>query len=311
MNFVKTEGFFKSSNGINDVAYYVYEPAEGTVRAVVQFIHGMCEYFLRYEHFAEYLCGMGIAVVGYDHIGHGKSVNSPDEYGFFAEKNGWRCLVKDMVVLSDMMKKRFCGKKYFIAGHSMGSLVLRTALGKYDRLCDGVIIMDTVSVGFGTDAALAAIEGITAMTGKRSRSKFIDKAMFGMSNARIKNPVTRYDWICTDEAVVMAYAEDPACTFIFTNQAMYDLVMMIKYVSAPDWISKFNKEMPVLIMGGTEDPVGEYGKCPKKFFECLVNADAADVELKIYEGMRHEILNEKDKEKVFADISEWLESHIE
>lgn len=295
---------------MNDTAYYIYMPKNGQIKGVVQFVHGMCEYLARYEHFAEFLCGQGFVMAGHDHIGHGKSVNSSDELGFFAEKDGWKCLVKDTVRFTSMLKKRFKGMPLFIIGHSMGSLVLRMIMGKYSYVYDGAVIMDTISIGFGTDAALAGIEAISAVTGKRSRSKLLDSMLFGMSNARIEDPLTRYDWMSTDAEVVKAYAEDPECTFIFTNQAMYDLVMMVKYVSAPDWSAKVEKTLPVLVLAGGEDPVGSYGKYPRELFECLVHGQMRDVEFKLYDGMRHEILNEIGKEKVFADIAEWLEGHI-
>ena len=311
MDFNKFTGYFKSSNGINDIAYYVYTPKNGEVKGVVQLIHGMCEYLTRYEPFAEFLCSRGYAVAGHDHLGHGASVNNDEELGFFAEKNGWRFLVKDTVTLSGMMKKRFVGKPIFALGHSMGSRVLRTALGKYSYIYDGAVIMDTISAGIATDAGLAVIEAIGKVKGKRSRSKLIDKIMFGFSNARLESPETRYDWICTDMNVVRAYAEDPKCTFLFTTQAMYDLVMMVKYVSSADWTSKIDKSLPMFILGGSEDPVGEYGKCPKELFSCLVNTGARDVEFKLYDGLRHELLNEIGKEEIFGDIYSWLESHAE
>ncbi|MBQ8825533.1 MAG: lysophospholipase [Oscillospiraceae bacterium] len=311
MGFEKITGYFKSSNGVNDIAYYVYTPKTGGIKGVVQLVHGMCEYLTRYEPFAEFLCDRGYAVTGHDHLGHGASVNSDEELGFFAEKNGWRYLVKDMVTLSGMMKKRFEGKPFFIIGHSMGSLVLRTALTKYSHIYDGAVIMDTISAGLGINAALAGIEAIGKLKGKRSRSRLIDGILFGFSNARLKTPETRYDWICTDMNVVRAYAEDPKCTFLFTTQAMYDLAMMVKYVSAADWSAKTDKALPVLVMGGSEDPVGEYGKYPKELFNCLVNSGAQDVEFKLYDGLRHELLNEVGKEEIFGDIYSWLESHVE
>lgn len=310
MNYEKCTRYFKSSNGINDIAYYVYTPVNGEIKGIVQLAHGMCEYFKRYEDFVNFLCGKGYLVCGNDHLGHGASVNSRDELGFFAEKNGWRCLVSDMVKLTEIMKAKCGDMPYYIIGHSMGSLILRTALAKYSFMYDGAVIMDTVSINFGADAVLALIESVGKAQGKRSRSKLIDRIMFGMSNARIKNPKTQYDWICSDEKVVAEYAEDPECTFIFTVQAMYDLVMMIKYVSRKDWAAKLDADLPVLVLSGSEDPVGLYGKAPKEVFERLTAAGSDDVELKIYENMRHEVLNEKGKEEVYSDIAEWLEHHI-
>ncbi len=310
MNYEKSVCYFKSSNGINDIAYYVYTPVNSEIKGIVQIVHGMCEYFKRYEHFVNFLCGQGYLVCGHDHLGHGASVNSREELGFFAEKNGWRCLVSDMLKLTEIVKAKYGDYPFYIIGHSMGSLVLRTALAKHSYRYDGAVIMDTISIDFGLDAVLALIETISAAKGSRTRSKLIDRMMFGMSNSRIDKPKTQYDWICTDDEVVSAYAEDPDCTFIFTVQAMYDLVMMVKYVSRKDWAGKVDANLPVLVLGGSEDPVGKYGKCPKGVFDSLTASGSNDAELKIYPAMRHEILNEKGKEEVYADIAEWLEHRL-
>lgn len=310
MNYEKSTFYFKSSNGVNNVACYLYVPAQTAPKAVVQISHGMCEYLARYEDFISFLCGRGFIVCGNDHIGHGASVNTPDELGFFAENNGWRCLVKDVVTLSRCIQERYPDLPYFLLGHSMGSLIARTVIAKYSEIYDGALILGTLSLDFGADACLAMVEATAKLKGSHYRSKMLDKMMFGMSNIKIEEPQTEYDWICTDMDVVTRYAEDPNCTFIFTARAMYDLIMLVKYVSKRDWAEKISTNLPVYIAGGAEDPVGRYGKCLKEIFERLLKADMTDVELKIYEGMRHEILNEVNKAEVYDDILGWLEDHI-
>ncbi len=311
MNYEKTKGYFRSSNGYSDVAHYLYVPVNGSPKGVLQISHGMCEFLERYEDFIGYLCGLGFIVCGNDHIGHGASVNSDEELGFFADKNGWRFLVMDVVALTRLTKKKFPGLPYFLLGHSMGSLIARTVIAKYSDLYDGTIIMGTISLNFGMDAGLAAVEAIEKIKGNKFRSKLLDTLMFGMSNSRIENPVTEYDWICTDKEVVARYAEDPRCTFVFTVRAMYDLIMLVKYVSARSWASKIGKELPVLIVGGAEDPIGRYGKCCKELFRRLTDADMESVRLRIYPGMRHEILNEIGKQQVYDDIGDWLSEFTE
>lgn len=310
MNCEKTFGFFRSSNEVNDVKYFVYTPVNCRPKAVVQLIHGMCEFSERYDDFADYLCSRGYIVCINDHIGHGDSVNNDDELGFFAEKNGWRYLVKDVLHLTKIMQEKYHSMPYFAIGHSMGSLVLRTILGKYSDIYDGAAIIGTISLDFGADACLAMIESVCRLRGPRFRSTMLNKMMFGMSNARIDNPETEYDWICTNMNIVRSYAENPKCTFIFTAQAMYDLVMMVKYVSAKDWSDKVRTDLPILIASGAEDPVGHYGKYPKDIFERLLKSGAEDIELKIYPEMRHEILNETEHLTPYNDICEWLDKHI-
>ncbi len=311
MNCEKTVKYFKSANGVNSIAYYVYIPKDKKPLGVVQIAHGMCEYLTRYEDFIGFLCDNGYIVCGNDHLGHGASVNSADELGFFAEKNGWRYLVKDVFKLTRIMQDEYPEFPYFMIGHSMGSLILRTLIAKYGDIYDGVILMGTVTLDFGMDLCLAVAETAARVKGKRSRLKFLDKMMFGLSNAKIDEPETNYDWICSDRNVVAAYAEDPECNFIFTAQGMYDLVMMVKYVSKRGWAEKVPSNLPIYIMGGAEDPIGQYGHAHKEMFERLMKAGAEDIELNIYENMRHEIINEVNKSEVYDDIKDWLDRHIE
>lgn len=311
MNYEKTSAFFKSSNNVNDTAYYIYYPVNSEPKAIVQISHGMCEYLARYENFIDFLCGNGFIVCGNDHIGHGASVNSEEELGYFSDKNGWRYLVKDVVTLTKLMQERYPKLPYYLLGHSMGSLIARTVIAKYSEIYDGVLILGTISLDFGTNVCLAMIETVGSVKGKHFRSKMLDKMMFGLSNIKIEKPVTEYDWICSDEEVLKRYAEDPNCTFIFTVQGMYDLVMMVKYVSARDWAEKVSTELPIFIAGGENDPIGRCGKCPKELFERMIKAGTKDLELKIYPEMRHEILNEKNKQEVYGDILNWLNAHIE
>lgn len=311
MDFEKTTGFFKSSNGIYNTAYYVYMPVNEKARGIVQIAHGMCEYIARYEEFIGFLCGKGFIVCGNDHIGHGSSVNSEEDLGFFGDKNGWRYLVKDVVTLTRMMRERYASFPYYILGHSMGSLIVRTALAKYSDLYNGALILDTISLRFGADACLAVIESAEKIKGRHFRSKALDRLMFRMTNLRIEDPVTEYDWVSRDREIIERYSEDPYCTFIFTSQAMYDLVMLVKYVSSRDWAEKVAKDLPVFIAGGSEDPVGRYGKCLTDLFRRMTDAGSEDVELHIYPGMRHEILNEVGRQEVYDDILDWLEEHIE
>lgn len=309
MKLNKYCGYFESSNGVDSVAYYVYKP-DSKPRAVLQIVHGMCEYIERYEEFIDFLCMNGILVCGHDHIGHGKTARGSEFLGYFAPEKGWQYLAKDVVRLTRMIREQNPGIPYFIMGHSMGSLITRAVLAKHSDLYDGSIIMGTLNIRIGADAGIILAKAISKLKGGFYRSKKIDELVFGLNNAKIENPVNDYAWVSRDENVISAYAVDPLCNFSFTVSAYSDLAFLVSYVSRPDWAGKIGKLLPILICSGDEDPIGNYGKGPKAVFNRLNNEGCEDLELKIYKGARHEILNETNRTEVYEDLLEWLNERI-
>ena len=310
MNFTKETGFFKSSSGTDSIAYYVYKPYSKP-RAILQIVHGMCEYSERYEDFINFLCSNGIMVCCHDHLGHGASAESKEKLGFFAHKQGWHYLAKDTLRLSKMIHTQNPEVPFYILGHSMGSLVVRAVLAKNDFPYSGAVIMGTLNTKVGTDAGIALTRTICRIRGNMYRSETIDRIMFGLSNRRIANPASVYSWISRDEDVVSAYEKDPLCNFHFTVRAYSDLLFLISYVSDKSWVEKLDRSLPILVCSGRDDPVGNYGRGPREVFETLDAADFWDVELNIYSGARHEILNETNRAEVYEDILEWLNNRIE
>ena len=138
----KEEFYFDSADGLTKIRAMRYMP-EGEVKAILQIAHGMVEFIDRYEGFAEYLTGKGYLVTGNDHLGHGASVNSKEDWGYFSEKDGYKNVLKDMVMLTHLTKKLYPGKPYFLLGHSMGSFFCRLYLIKHGEELDGAIVMGT------------------------------------------------------------------------------------------------------------------------------------------------------------------------
>ena len=310
MNFTKESGFFKSSNGTDNIAYYVYEPFSEP-RAIVQIVHGMCEYCERYEDFISFLCSNGIMVCCHDHLGHGNSVKSEENLGFFAHERGWQYLAKDTIRFSRMIRSRNRELPFYILGHSMGSLVVRAVLAKNDFPYSGAIIMGTLNTKVGTDAGVVLTRALCRIKGDFYRSEAVDQLIFGLSNRKIENPASEYSWISRDEDIVSAYEKNPLCNFHFTVRAYSDLLFLLSYVSDKSWAGKLDNSLPVLICSGNCDPVGNYGKGPNEVFDILDAAGFSDIELKIYNGARHEILNETNRAEVYEDILRWLNSRIE
>ena len=142
----------------------------------------------------------------------------------------------------------------------MGSMVSRAALAKYSYLYDGAVLLGTVNTRLPLDAGIVLTRTICRLKGGFYRSKTLDRLLLNLSNAKIENPVNEYAWVSRDEQVSKAYAEDPLCNFHFTARAYSDLIFLLSYVSQKDWARKIGKLLPVLICGGSDDPVGNYGK---------------------------------------------------
>lgn len=311
MNFIKETGHFESSDGVKSIAYYVYRPENTETRAVMQISHGMCEYIERYEDLADFLCKNGIAVCGNDHLGHGASVSSDDDLGYFGPEGGWTYLPKDLHRLTAIMQEEFEGIPYIMFGHSMGSFAARAYAAKYGRCLDGLILCGTSGGEPAADAGLALAKSLAAVKGGHYRSEKIQQMFFGISNFKVEGKRTEFDWVSRDKEMVAKYMVDPKCNFTFTVRGYYDLIMLLEYVSSDEWAGRIKKDLPIFIISGDMDPVGGYGKGVKKVYDRLVGADVRNVSMKLYEGARHELVNEINRSEVYADILGWINGIIE
>lgn len=306
MHYTKTEHTFTSSDGINNIRYYIYAP-ETRPKALVQIIHGMCEYSQKYEKFIDYLCSKGYAVIANDHLGHGESVSSDSDLGYFGLENGWLYLIKDVRKTALRGKSLFGRIPHYFVGHSMGSLILRCYMAKYSADTDGAVVLGTV----GVHPALPAVEALAdyeiLMHGVKSRSKKINNILFGMANIKVDDKRTEFDWLTRDEDYVASYIADKKCNYRFTNAAFRDMFTLLDYCSAPSWYRKVRKDLPVLIMGGTDDPIGTFGRGPMQLFRGMNAHGFTDVEVKICDGCRHELLHETNALEIFDEIVDWMD----
>ena len=281
---------------------------EAPPKAVLVIAHGMAEHSARYDHFASFLAERGYAVYMNDHAGHGRSAQIN---GHFADRNGWENVVNDLNALMDEAQKEHPGLPLFLMGHSMGSFLSRSFLIRYGERLSGCILCGTMGQNPGVKPGKALAELQCKLRGPRSRGNFIDKLAFGAYNKRIKNPVNKCAWLSTDEENCKAYAADKMCGFAFTAAGYRDLVPGLLEVSSPQWASAVPKELPIYLVAGTDDPVGNYGVGPRQVADALREAGVKNVELTLYLGMRHELLNETEKQKVYDDILHWLETRKE
>ena len=302
--------YFNSSTGKNKIHARMCVP-DAEPRAIVQIIHGIAEYIGRYDEFMSFLADNGIIAVGTDHLGHGKSIESEEQTGFFAYDNGWDYVVRDEEVLRLAMHENYPELPIIVFGHSMGSFMTRTLLIRYPDAFNAAIISGTGNQGAAlVNGGLFMGNLVTGLRGAHHYSKFLNNLAFGSYNKIYDNPKTEYDWLSRDEANVQKYIDDPLCGFIPSCSLFRDMMTGVKFITNKKNLTAMNKDMPVYFMSGDMDPVGECGKGVQKAYNNFLKAGMKDVSIKLYPGGRHEMLNEINKDEVYADILAWLNSKI-
>lgn len=282
----------------------------GEPKAIFQIVHGIAEFAERYAVFAEYLNSLGYLVVAEDHMGHGQSIGENGTQGYFA--GGWFAAVDDSCTLMKSMMEEFPGTPYILFGHSMGSFMARTILAKYPD--SGITAAIICGTGWQPRAALPAlikvVESVCKKTGERNPSEMLQSMVFGGYNKKIKNPRTASDWLTRDEAIVDAYVAHPLCGFTPSCGLLRDMMKGILYIEQPENLANMKKDLPVFFIAGSDDPVGSYGKGVERAAAEFRKAGMQDVSCKLYPQGRHEILNELNKDEVFADVARWMDQYI-
>ena len=283
---------------------------EGEVRAVVQIVHGIAEFVERYEDFAKFLNQQGFLVVAEDHMGHGQSINNGGIQGYF--HGGWFTAVEDTVQLARDTMDQYPDVPYILFGHSMGSFMARTILCKYPELPLKAAIL--CGTGWQPTVALPAlirvVEGICQKTGETVPSEKLQNLVFGSYNRKVEHPRTPFDWICRDKKVVDAYIAHPLCGFTATCGILRELKKGIYYIQQPRNLQNMRKDLPVFLIAGGDDPVGNYGKGVRQAVRAFQKAGLRDVSVRIYPLCRHEILNEINKDEIFEDVLQWIETKM-
>ncbi len=307
---MKTNFYYDSADGRTKIHACMWCPEDRTqVRGVVQIAHGMVEFIDRYDRFASKLSEQGFCVVGNDHLGHGESVVSEEDLGYFGEPTGNIFVIRDMHRLYKITKEQFADVPYILMGHSMGSFLTRQYINMYSEELDGSIIMGTGYQSFATlRTAMTLSKAVGAVKGWRHRSKFIKNLAMGSYNSRIKPVRTENDWLTKDTEIVDAYNANPLNSFMFTVNGYYNMFRGIAAAEKEENLQRLRKDLPLLLVSGEDDPVGGYGKGVRKVYDEYIRIGMKDVSMKLYPGDRHEILNETDKEQVDEDILHWLEN---
>ncbi|MBO5241407.1 MAG: alpha/beta fold hydrolase [Lachnospiraceae bacterium] len=304
----KEEFTFDSRDGKTKVYACAFYPEQEPI-CILQIVHGMKDRIARYEEFAQYLTDRGVLVVGNDHLGHGKTVKEGDIYGYFCENDPATVLVRDVHRLKKTMEEKYPTIPYIIYGHSMGSFIVRNYMARYGTGVEGIILAGT---GTPTKAELLFGKCLTGVIGKVKGTKYVSKLVDNISTksymSGIENAKTEHDWLSKNEETIAAFVADPLCSgYTFTVNGYDTLFELALRMQKKENLFKIPKKLPILIVSGTEDPVGNKGLAPKKLYDDYLNLDLTKTALKLYSGVRHEVLREKNRDTVYTDIYNWIE----
>lgn len=310
MEIKHREYSYASSSGLADIYAQSWAPSSSDqVRAIFRIAHGMAEYSDRYADFASFLAEHGYAVFVNDHLGHGKSAASKEELGFFGEeRDSWNFLVEDAKILTDIALEEYPNRPVILFGHSMGSFVARSYSAKYGETLSAAIFCGTSGTNPAAGIAVMIADFIAKRKGSHYRSEFIDALAFGNYNRKIKGSTTKFDWLTRDSKEVEKYRSDELCGFLFTANGYRDLFSLLRSVSSSVWYQDVPQSLPIYLISGLMDPVGEYGVGIRQVYHDLKKT-AHDVKMKLYDEARHELLNETNRGEVYNDILGWINSY--
>ena len=292
-----------STDNIHTLQGKIFIP-NGEIKGLFHIVHGMTEYIDRYDHLMSFLAENGYISFGFDNLGHGKTAKDDKELGFVAHNNGWKYLVNDVAAFTNAVKNMYPSLPVVLMGHSMGSFIARLACEYYSDLYQKLIICGTSGPNPLSKIGLLFTNFKKLIHGKYYISNTVYNLAFGSYNKGFEG-LSQYDWLTKDRAVIEKYEKDKFCTFKFTISAMIDLMKLLSFSNRKEWYKNINKDMPILLISGDKDPVGNYGKGVTQVFDNLKEQNA-NAEIKLYPDCRHEIHNDTCKNEMFEDVLNFI-----
>lgn len=304
-----TEEFTLTGRDSYKIVAYVWLPTtpQESWKGIVQISHGMAEHALRYGRFAKALNKAGYAVYAHDHRGHGKTISSPEDTGFFAENNGWSLVIDDMHILNQRIRMQYPSSPIYLFAHSMGTFIAQQYAAEHGDSISGLILSASIdNAGFLRHIGLIIAKAERLRIGARGQSKLLNAMSFGDFNKPFKPNRTEFDWITRDTIEVDKYINDPLCGFIVTTQLWIDLLQGLGVMALPATRDRVPNSLPILLITGGDDPVTQKGKTVDELKIAYEKSGVKNVTTKKYPDGRHESLNEINRDDITADIITWL-----
>lgn len=283
------------------------DKARKTTIGVIHIFHGMAEHMDRYDALVMSLNQQGYDVIRHNHRGHGPTTNQED----LGHIDSFEQVADDAFEIAQTLCTNHEGLPYIIIGHSMGSIIARLFVTKYLDAANGLILSGTGYYSKVTGYTIASIlKIITLLFGKSKRLKWVNNLMYKSLNKKITNPKTVSDWISSDEQYVKKYINDEYTGFLVSNQLIYETVSNINKLNKQKYIQKMNKAMPILMISGKDDPLGNYGKGIHRLGKLFKQGRINHVTIQIYKNKRHEILFEREHETIWQHMYDWIQKQI-
>ena len=303
MSFTVSKITVGSTDNIHTLRGKIYIP-DIEPKGILHIVHGMTEHIERYDSFMGKVCENGYIVFGYDHLGHGKTADSDSELGFIAQKYGYKYLIDDVARFSAEVATQYPTLPLYLFGHSMGSFIVRLAAAKYPKLYKKLIICGTAGKNPLAKVGITLANALKKIKGEKYISDFLINMAFGSYNKKFDGD-PKYSWLTKDEAIIEKYKNDKFCTFKFTVSAMADLITLIDLCNKDSWYKSIQTQMPILLISGELDPVGNYSKGVREVYNKLKKQNA-NVKIKLFKDCRHEILNDSCKDEATAEILRFI-----
>ena len=297
---------FPSSDGKHNLNAEIYEPNDGKPVGVVQLSHGMADYVGRYRELAEFLTQNGYIFAGHCHLGHGKGVLDKSELGFFAKRGGDKLVISDLGKMNAILHARYPDLPVYLLGHSMGSFIARIYTARHPDTVKGLIIHGTGGPKRALVFGKALVAALSLFCGKKHRSPFVKSLTSKGYNSKFPKEEGENAWLTRDGKIAGAKALDEYANFPFTLAGYADLFRFVGKSNSKKWFNSYPKNLPTLIISGDMDPVGGFGEGVKDVYQRLIDGGNLCLTFKLYEGARHELFNEINRQEVFSDILTWL-----
>ena len=296
---------YASSNGENTVYAYIWRPKpEAEIRGVLQLVHGFAEHARRYRDFAEFMTCLGYVVCAHDQLGHGRTADG--KFGYIG-KNGHKLLAKDTYKFTLLIKKEF-NAPIILMGFGAGSLVSRYVCSLWGMEYGGAVFSGTSCGGASINFLyrMFSASKLTPQKGEKEAT-WVNKHMHNRNGKPFRNSEYGTSWLTRDTAQAAAFEADPLCGFALTYGAGLDLLKLARITNSRGWPSRMPKNLPIYLFSGLDDPIGNFGHGVIKVYGELVGAGCKDIEIRLYEDARHDMLFEMNKHEVYEDIANWLE----
>lgn len=306
----KTNTF--TANDGETICYYKWEAIHPeNCRGILQIAHGIGEHSGRYDTIAHRLQNEGFTVYANDHRAHGKTAEIKRLYGFYDGDDYFEDLVADMHSLSQLMRAEYPEARFILFGHSMGSLLSRKYVLKYGNEINALILSGTANFIKGLGYfGLATTKAVGVFRGRKRGNETLRALFFDAFNKKFKPNRTKLDWISSDVTAVDTFEADPYRVENFSIGVFTDILSNTRLLNKTNAFVNTPDKLPILIFSGDKDPVGEMGAGVRKVVNNYRKNGNKELTFNLYEGGRHEMLNEKNSKEVEEDIISWLNTQI-